>query len=220
MLPKRYTSSIIHNHRLSETGYELALERKGLPFQAGQLVTIHGADITEDRSYTIAGGETDDHIYILYRFIPTGRLTSKLVQLQTGGTIDISGPFGEFVIRDTKRPMVFVATGTGIAPCRAYIRTHPGLDLMILHGVREETDLFYREEFSAYNYNPCISQRTGSEFPQRVTAHIEQSIFDPKAHFYLCGAYEMIFDVHRVLRKKGVDDDAIFSEEYYYQFNG
>ncbi|MEM7394086.1 MAG: FAD-binding oxidoreductase, partial [Verrucomicrobiota bacterium] len=109
-VPQRYRTRILSHRRLSTTGYELTLERKNMPFTAGRLLTIHGREVIDDRSYTIAGGESDEALHVLYRLIPGGRLTPWLVDLKPGDPLDISGPFGEFVIRDPARPIVFIAT--------------------------------------------------------------------------------------------------------------
>ena len=217
--PKHFESAILKHRKLSETGYELTLERKGMPFTAGQLVSIHGEKATDERSYSVASGEPDDFIQILYRRISSGSMTPRLSELKEGDSIKLSGPYGQFTLRDPKRPVVFVATGTGLAPCRSYLRSHPDLNLTIVHGVRTEEELFYRDEFSSTDYHPCLSRVSDTEFSRRVTDFIGGAAFDPASHFYLCGAFEMIFDVHKLLLDKGVEDDAIFTEEYYYRFN-
>jgi len=90
----------------------------------------------------------------------------------------------------------------------------------VVHGVREESELFYREEFEAGPYFPCLSREPDSEWSGRVSDLAEGHAFDPASHFYLCGAFEMIFDVHRILTGRDFPDDAIFAEEYYYRFQG
>ena len=81
-LRERTVSHIVSTRRLSTSGYELTLERHGLSFQPGMNIVIHGESPVEDREYTIAGGVNDQHLDILYRHIPNGRLTTKLVQLR------------------------------------------------------------------------------------------------------------------------------------------
>ncbi len=213
----RTSTRVARHNRLSESGYELVLERNGLVFDAGRLITLHGKDVTEDRSYTIASGERDEHVHVLYRYVPTGVLTPQLIRLQEGDTIDLSGPYGQFVVRDTQRPLWFIATGTGVAPCRAYIRTHPDLDLTLIHGVRKEDDLFYRSEFERYAYHPCLTSESGAFFHGRVTDFLAPRALPREAQYYLCGAYEMIYDVQAMLLDKGIDPSHIFVEGYYYR---
>lgn len=223
MLPgvQKIKSRVIQIRQLSQTGYELLLERADLNFSAGQLINLHGRNHLEDRSYTICSGERDEHLTVLFRFIPTGILTPQLIDLRPGDDIFISGPYGEFIIRDRTRPMFFFATGTGIAPCRAYLRTDPHLHLSLFHGVRYPEDLFYRDEFSTITYRPCVSRATdaASYTPGRVTDLARAMNFPDGCHFYLCGANEMIYEMQELLATRGIPPSDIFTEAYYYRFD-
>jgi len=214
---RRWRARVLGHRALSPTARELTLSRDGLSFQAGQLLNVHGQDPLDERNYTIASGERDDTLQILYRLLPAGRLTPQLAALKVGDDLEVSGPCGEFVLRDRARPIVFIATGTGIAPCRAYARTHPDLDLTILHGVRSAADLFYRDEFAGRPYHPCLTAESGTGFQGRVTELARRIAFAPESHFYLCGANEMFYDMRDVLRERGFAPQVIFTEAYYYR---
>ncbi len=214
---RRWKARVLRHRAVSPTAYELTLSRDGLAFTAGQLLTIHGRDVTEDRNYTIASGERDPVLQILFRLIPSGVLSPRLAGLTEGAELEVSAPCGEFVLRDPARPIVFVATGTGIAPCRSYLRTHPGLNLTLLHGVRTAEDLFYREEFFGHSYVPCLSADTRAGFHGRVTDYARAHAFPPDAHFYLCGANEMFYEMRDLLCARGHGPEALFTEAYYYR---
>lgn len=216
---RRFPARILAHRRLSPFAYELVLERHDLAFRAGQLVQIHGDSIFEDRSYSVASGERDPHLHVLYRLIPHGVLTPRLAALQPGDVLDISGPYGTFTLRDPARPMTFVATGTGIAPCRSYIRTHPGLDIGILHGCRTREDLFYREDWPPDRFTPCLSRdpEAPGAFAGRVTDWFVAHPPDPARAYYLCGANAMILDLRARLAAAGTDASCIFTEPYYYR---
>lgn len=214
---RRWKARILRHRAISPTAYELTLSRDGLEFTAGQLLTIHGREVTEDRNYTVASGENDDVLQVLYRFIPAGVLTPQLVPLPEGAEIEISAPCGEFILRDKSKPIVFIATGTGIAPCRSYLRTNPGLNLTLLHGVRTAEDLFYRKEFEGRAYIPCLSADNRTGFHGRVTDFARSYTFPPGAHFYLCGANEMFYEMRDLLLARGIDPAILFTEAYYYR---
>lgn len=217
---QRIHGKVIEQHQISPDGYHLIIARAGVEVEAGRLITIHGRSLVEDRSYTVVSGERDEHIEVLYRLIPTGALTPQLAALQAGADIEWSGPFGQFVLRDPTRPIWFIATGTGIAPCRAYIRTHPALDATIFHGVRHAAELYFRDEFSSFAYHPCLSADNQSDcFSGRVTHLLKDTPCPPDAHYYLCGAYEMIYEVQDLLLDKGISPDHIFNEGYYYRLD-
>lgn len=211
------TARVVSLRRLSTEGYELTLERNGLAFQAGQLINVHGRDPLDERSYTICSGEDDPTLQLIFRRIEGGKLTPQLTGLRAGEAVTVAGPFGEFVIRDRTRPLVFVATGTGVAPARAYWRTHPDLRLTLIHGVRRAEDLFYRDEFAGAAYYPCVSGEAGVGFHGRVTAFCATHPLAADSHFYLCGANEMFYDMRDVLRQRGFPESAIFTEAYYYR---
>ena len=210
---------VIHNREVSPTARELRLERGGMDFKAGELVSLHGAGKFDSRDYSIASGVGDDWIDVLYRLVPHGVLTPQLLRLRAGDTASIHGPYGVFTVRDPSRPLVFIATGTGIAPCRSFARSHPGLRLHVLHGVAEPGDLFYRDELErlAERYLPCCSRVEHEGFQGRVPLRLEGLDLPAGAHFYLCGANEMIYEVTDLLEERGVDRADIFHEPYYYR---
>ncbi len=212
-------TTVLHSRPLSADAVELRLKRpEGFCFNAGELVTLHGKSPLDRRDYTIASGEDDPFIDVLYRVIAGGSLTPQLAALESGGTIHISGPLGTFTIRDRARPMVFIATGTGIAPCRSYLRSHPELDVTVFHGVRTPNDRYYhRELFEKYRYHPCISRPEDSTPKRRVTDALREAELDINAHYYLCGANEMFYDVHDLLTDRGIPAEQIFAEAYYYK---
>jgi ferredoxin--NADP+ reductase len=214
-------SRVIAINQLSQTGYEILLERNGLSFVAGQLINVHGRNHLEDRSYTVCSGEHDEHLTVLFRYIPSGKLTPQLVDLKPGNHVYISGPYGEFTIRDHQRPIMFFATGTGVAPCRAFLRSYPDLAITLFHGVRYAEDLFYREEFSKIAYRPCVSRQGEAlqHTPGRITDLARIAEFTADSHFYLCGANEMIYEMQEILGERDFDNSSVFTEAYYYRFD-
>ena len=215
-------TTIRFNKQISDSSWHLRLERHDFEFKAGELITLYGKDRHACRDYSVASGEQDDFLDILYRPIEHGALTPELVTLQAGQGIETSGPTGRFTLRDTARPVVCIATGTGIAPCRAYYRSHPSLALTLIHGVRDVDDLFFYEEWQTCAYFPCISGPASSSkdfFNGRLTALLPSCTFPDNAHFYLCGANEMIYEVEEILEKLGVPSNAVFREPYYYRWD-
>lgn len=216
--PKTVDVPVVALNRISGDGYELIVERGGISLKPGQLINIHGRNRLEDRSYTVCSGDRDEHLTVLFKMIPEGILTPQLIALSAGESISISGPYGEFVIRDPMRPVIFFATGTGVAPCRAYLRSHKNLHMTLVHGVQKEADLYYRNEFEELSYHPCLSrEEKNGTFHGRVTAYARENTFPENSHYYLCGANEMIYEMQEILADRGVNTDCIFTEAYYYR---
>lgn len=85
-------------------------------FKPGQFVGVEWEGRL--RSFSIANAaRADGSIDLHIGRIPNGQFTGHVFETLTEGTIlRLAGPFGEFGIADSQRPMLFVAGGTGIAP--------------------------------------------------------------------------------------------------------
>ena len=203
--------------------FEIAMERNNLVFMPGDCLALFAADGRVSRPYSIASGIHDDTVRFVIRHMPGGVVSSFLSSRQPGDAVRVSPPFGWFRPGEHAevRPFVFIATGTGIAPCIAYRRTYPQLNLTVLHGVRSEDDLFYRAELEAgTTYHACVSGHAGPGcFQGRVTARAADLAFPPAAHFYLCGANEMFYEMRDLLEARGIPLANVFSEAYYYRLD-
>ncbi len=208
---------ILSHEPMGRDAYLLRLERPAWSWRAGELVGIIGPAEVDQRDYTIASGERDETLDVIYRLIPHGVLTPFLQKRRPGETLRVLGPYGRFVLRDPERPILFCATGTGIAPCRAYLRTHPTLNLTLLHGVRHPEDLYFREEFERAGYHPHCSRTRLAEAAERITDTLKTMELPENAHVYLCGANEMIYEAEEILSNRGVAFEHIFHEPYYYR---
>jgi len=212
-----HSLTILAHEPVGTDAFLLKLERPNWSWRAGQLVGLHGADPLDQRDYTIASGERDDTLDVLYRLIPHGILTPYLRGKRPGDTLEVEGPYGRFTLRDPQRPILFCATGTGIAPCRAYLRTRPDLDLRLLHGVRTPADLYFREEWDSISYHPFCSRDPLDGATGRLTDALPLLDLPPDTHVYLCGGNEMIYEAEELLRQRDIPAEHIFKEPYYYR---
>lgn len=197
--------------------YVLKLERPEWNWRAGQLISLCGESPLDQRDYTIASGEQDGTLDVIYRLIPHGIVTPFLKTRKPGDRIPVQGPYGRFTLRDPDRPLLFCATGTGIAPCRAFVRTHASLSLTLLHGVRYPEDLYFREEFSRLDYHPFCSREPVNGTRNRLTEALPDLPLPAKTQVYLCGANEMIYEAEEILMTRGIAKTDIFHEPYYYR---
>ena len=216
MNPARHRARIRENRVLAPGSHELVFERGAFAFRAGEEIQVHGRDPAEDRTYSLAGGEAEEVLRILFRVIPEGLVTPRLAALDAGDELVFTGPFGNFTLREQDRPLWFVATGTGIAPLLSFMRTHAHLRPTVLHGVRTEAELYARAEIEprCAAYHPCVSQ--GASLRRRVTDVLQLLAWPHDAHFYLCGRNDMITAVQQHLRARGVPADRIFHEPYFF----
>lgn len=216
MTPHRQRARIVENRILAPGSHELVFARGDFAFRAGEEIQVHGRDPAEDRTYSLAGGEQEDVLRILFRVIPEGLVTPRMAGLAAGDELAFTGPFGNFTLREPDRPLWFVATGTGIAPLLSFLRTRAHLRPTVLHGVRAEAELYARAELEprCAAYHPCVSQ--GAAPQCRVTDVLPHLAWPDDAHFYLCGRNDMIQAVQNHLRARGVPADRIFHEPYFF----
>ena len=90
-------------------------------FLAGQYVSIHVPGSDQKRSYSFSSAPGSDRLDFLVRDIPGGLMSEFLRTAQPGTPVEFSGPSGTFYLRDVKRPLLFLAGGTGLAPFMAML---------------------------------------------------------------------------------------------------
>ncbi len=207
-----------------------AVGEQRLTYEPGQFVSftapVGGKPIT--RAYSIAGAPSGNNRFELcLNRVQDGHLSPLLFAMAPGESVEMRPPLGTFVLREPPRDSVLIATGTGIAPFRAFLEAHLGEaspDFKLLFGVRHESHLFYRAEFEAlearfphFHFLPTLSRpaagwrgRTG-----HVQAHLEEAIAGRTAvDFYLCGLKAMVDDVRSILKGMGFDRKQIRYEKY------
>lgn len=199
-------------------------------YEPGQFVSftqrVDGAEIT--RAYSIASAPGPGNRFELcLNLVEDGCLSPYLFAMRPGETIGMAAPLGTFVLRQPPRDSLLVATGTGVAPFRAYLQaylheTSPAFTL--LFGARREEDLLYRREFEElaaryphFRFWPTLTQpgpgwrgRVG-----RVQNHLEEAIGGRRdVDVYVCGLKAMVEDVRAVLKGMGFDRKQIRTEKY------
>lgn len=211
---------------------ELTLrEPAAIRFAPGQFVSFDIArpqGLPATRAYSIASPPSRTHaIDLLLNRVPGGIGSTYLFALREGDITTFKGPVGSFTLREGTRRLLFVATGTGIAPLRSMLWSLADAGssraVALYWGLRSERDLYYQDELERlasrlprFSYTTTLSRPTGAWHGAvgRVSPLIEARI-DTVADLevFLCGNAAMIHDVREILRKKGLC--PIHTEEYY-----
>ena len=81
-----------------------------------------------------------------------GICSSYVFGCKPGDKVTISGPYGEFFIKETENEMVYVGGGAGMAPLRAHIfhlfhTLKSGRKVSYWYGGRSKRELFYIDQF-------------------------------------------------------------------------
>ena len=208
--------TIIENKNIASYAYLLRFRRK-FEFIAGQVVGLGINQNIEPRLYSIASGEHDEFVDIIYTEKPDGQLTPMLSLLKAGDPILVTKPFGSFT--EEHDSPIFIATGTGIAPFVSMLKSKKCIDATLIHGVRSP-EYFYFSSFLkdtlGSNYIQCCSGcQQSTYYSGRVTHFIERQSLDPNKKYYLCGVAEMVVEVRDLLISKGIPFSNIIAEIYF-----
>ena len=203
---------------LTESTFVLRLDRGNLQFKAGQHVIVGLKGELNQREYSVYSGEKDDYLEILVREVLNGNVSSQLKQSKQGQILQVNGPFGSFGLESYNMfsaKLVFIASGTGIAPFHSFVKSYPGINYTLLHGVRYKNEGYERNDYDPNRYILCTSKERSTGFKGRVTKFLTGYPVDPEMLFYLCGNSSMIYESYHILRNKGIPDGNIFSEVYF-----
>lgn len=204
---------------LTESTYVLELERKGMEFEAGQHILLGDSDSIHKREYSIYSGTNDEHLEVLIKEVEEGAVSKQLKKLASGSVLEVEGPLGFFsidpkMIRE-KRKFLFVASGTGIAPFHSMVKSIPGLDYTLLHGVRYAEEAYEKDAYGDGKYILCTSRDDKGDFNGRLTDYIKQHDFDKDTICYFCGNFNMIREAMNLLEKKGIPPAQLHAEVYF-----
>src|SRR5208337_3651850 len=111
--------------RLSERAFEVELERPpGFEFSAGQGIRLFAGG--QARDYSMASAPSDSTLSFCVSRVKNGIVSSALAEALIGSTFAFTGPRGMFFLRESPRPVarpiVWAATGVGIAPFLSMVR--------------------------------------------------------------------------------------------------
>lgn len=209
--------TVLDNRRLSKNTFVLRTSRPDEEIKAGQCFSVGTSELAINREYSMYSAATDPFVDFLIREVDGGAVSSALARLDSGQEVEVGGPYGSFCLNDEQihqRRYVFIASGTGIAPFASYVKTFPGLDYTLLHGVRFEEEQYDFRSYPENRYVPCIS-RPNSGRSQRVTDVLSEMELHREDLYYLCGNRSMITDCVQILRDRRIPGGNVFMETFF-----
>lgn len=214
---KLYTTTILENKEIAPGVFVLKYN-KIKEFKAGQYIGLTTDLTVTPRLYTIASGENQNEVQILYNIKDDGWLTPRLSEIQSGSELYVTDPEGDFI--DDESPAWWIASGTGIAPFSAMFRSGLRKDKKLIHGGRYTHSFYFENEFKPElgdNYIRCCSQESAEGlYSGRLTRYLQEIPELPiNCRFFLCGSPEMVVDVRDLLIKRGVEYNRIVAEIYF-----
>lgn len=212
-----FKNKVIAIEEVARDKFLLRFEKQ-FELKPGHVVAVAMNQSHDPRIYSVCSGRNDNAMQILFDLKDDGLLTPQLARLKTGDTFFVSKPYGSF-LPDDETPMWWIATGTGIAPFYAMLRSGYTAN-MLLHGARESAHFYFEREFKLAlkdNYLRCNSGNDGmGDYFGRVTAYLEAMEQLPtNIKYYLCGRALMVVEVRDLLISKGVPFGHIISEIFF-----
>jgi len=165
-----------------------------------------------------------------------GICSSYIYSLKPGDKITISGPYGEFFLKDNNNEMMFIGGGAGMAPMRSHLfhifHTLKERDKKVTfwYGARSWSEVFYFEEFTAiakefpnFTFNLALSDPKPEDNWTGMKGFIHQVIYDnylrlheepEEINYYMCGPPMMNTAVSKMLYDLGVPDENIAYDDF------
>jgi Na+-transporting NADH:ubiquinone oxidoreductase subunit F len=171
-------------------------------------------------------------VELMVRFVPAGIATTYLFHhLAPGAEVTLTGPYGDFYLRDNPGRMVCVAGGSGMAPIRSVLLEMPREEIarrrpLFFFGARAVKDLFLLDEWREFEINnpgfkflPALSQPDPQDrwdgAAGRITDVIAQHVGDASdCDAYLCGSPGMLNACIGVLKGLGMSEDRIYYDKF------
>ena len=171
----------------------------------------------------------------LWNEAPPGLASSYIFNLKPGDKVTISGPYGEFFIKDTEREMVYIGGGAGMAPMRSHLfhlfqTLKTGRKVSFWYGARSVREMFYDEhfkeiekKFSNFSYNVALSEPMEEDNWSGHTGFIHQVLYDEylenhedptEIEYYMCGPPPMINACDGMLDSLGVEKEMIAYDSF------
>jgi CDP-4-dehydro-6-deoxyglucose reductase len=216
---------VIEKKMLAETVMEVRLKTVNFDFTSGQYITVRFKDDVGffNRAYSVVDVR-DGVVTLCITLLKGGRGSSFLANYDVGSTVEVTEPKGDFCLRATKNPKIFVGTGTGLAPLLAMMEGCPDVEKTLFFGQRKESDLFYLDRLAKIpnlDLKICLSRENEkwTGLHGRVTDHIAKYPLDRTAEVYACGNDSMLQDLQAVLKKKR-HSRSLFSGESFSNLAG
>jgi NAD(P)H-flavin reductase/ferredoxin len=214
-------------------GIRLRLQQPAtIDFKAGQYVDVLVPGTNEWRSYSMANPPSrNEEIELIVKLMSDGLFSSYIEQqLTVGRLVTLRGSYGNFYLRDTKKPALFVAGGSGMAPILALLRDMVEQDdarpVTYFYGARARRDLFQLDELFGleqrlpnFCFVPALSEPQPSDewtgergLITEVVRRCVPNVAGMEA--YMCGPTAMIDVALTFLTRSGMSERDIFYDKF------
>jgi len=232
--PRLWHGRIESRERIAEDVMRLRIrlpDGQRMAFVAGQYINVvleGGAR----RAFSFANPPQDNAVIELHvRRIPGGLFTTRVfTTMQPGDAIDFEGPLGRFTLRESERPILFVAGATGFAPIKSIVEDAfaRGIrrPMQLYWGVREAKDLYaldlaerWQREHANFRVVAVLSAaKPDDPWPGRRGLVHEAMLADHPDltgyEVYACGSVQMVEAAVPAFIAQGLDDQFCISDAF------
>ncbi|GAA4078008.1 benzoate 1,2-dioxygenase electron transfer component BenC [Nocardioides kongjuensis] len=226
-----YDARVTELTRLSTTTVELAVEipdRGELAFLPGQYVNIAvpGTDVT--RSYSFSSAPHEERLSFLVKLTPGGAMSTWLTErARVGDALSLTGPHGSFFLRDTERPVLLLAGGTGLAPVLSMLRKMRAdastRKAHLVYGVSTDEDLVALDQIAdvaaglpGLTWDHCVSDPASTAANKGYVMGLirPEHLHDGDVAIYLCGPPPMVEAVRTHVADAGIEPTGFYYEKF------
>ncbi len=164
-----------------------------------------------------------------------GICSSYIYSLKPGDKVTISGPYGEFFVKDTPNEKMFIGGGAGMAPMRSHIfhlfnTEKTDKKVTFWYGARSAREVFYEDQFRQierdfpnFKFTIALSEPKPEDNWTGPVGFIHQVIYENylKNHeapedieYYLCGPPMMTAAATKMLDELGVPPENIMYDNF------
>ncbi|MDA1354620.1 MAG: NADH:ubiquinone reductase (Na(+)-transporting) subunit F [bacterium] len=167
-----------------------------------------------------------------------GICSSYIFGLKPGDKVTVSGPYGEFFIKDTQKEMCYIGGGAGMAPMRSHLyhlfhTLKTGRKVSFWYGGRSRRELFYLDEFRAiekefpnFTFNIVLSEPlpednwsdkdgyTGFVHNAVIDNYLKEHEDPDEIEFYFCGPPMMNQAVLKMCDDWGVPPEHVAFDDF------
>jgi CDP-4-dehydro-6-deoxyglucose reductase len=234
MTAKKMQGRVVYKANLAGKTWLVGVElEEVVDYLPGQFVSLKVSEEGLRRSYSVASLSGKKVIDLVVDIAPMGVGSQYVLGLKVGESVEVIGFLGKFTVNEdileSRKELLFVGTGTGIAPLKPMIEdllVNKGFrgQVYLVWGMRYETDLYWIKEidklqrdFDNFHFETVLS-KPGSSWPG-IQGHVgdfirEMNLEWKKINVYLCGNPEMITEVREILINKEVTEERILHERF------
>ncbi|MFN3338392.1 MAG: benzoate 1,2-dioxygenase electron transfer component BenC, partial [Dietzia sp.] len=227
-----HPATVMSVERLAEGAFALTVElddRGALAFLPGQYVNVSVPGTDQVRSYSFSTGPDAAHLSFLIKYAPGGAMSEYLAQrCAPGDRVELTGPMGSFFLRESPRPLLLLAGGTGLAPVLSILESlavagSGDRPVHLVYGTSRDTDVVYTELLDDYTTRlpgmtwDLVVSDPATAFPNTgyVTGLIRpEHLHGGAADIYLCGPPPMVESVRTYLDTEGLEVTHFYYEKF------